>query len=241
MSFDYRNIFEDGRIVSVTFPEDQYFREEHEKKMIVLHHTAGWNNGRGVFDWWASNKQKVATCCAVEDDGKIVQGFSSKFYGWHVNVWSRYNQLPNYLKNIRKPASYYERHSIGIEVTNWGPLQMRGGNLYAWVNNYGLKGKGVIVDPDKTPVIKYESGYRGHRYYEKYTDEQIQTTYDLCYYWMDRYEIPFTFKGADHFFDINQEAISGARGIHSHSGFRTDKFDMHPQPELIEMLQALSK
>lgn len=242
MEFEYKNVMAEGRILGVDFPKEQYIEEAHDKKMIVLHHTAGWDNARGMFDWWASNPQRVATCCGVEDSGLIVQGFSSRYYGWHVNVWSRYNMLPAYLKNIRRPASYYEKHSVGVEVTNWGPLQSRGGKLYAWPNDYGRKGKGVIIDPAVHPVTEYEGdGFRGHRYYESYTEKQIETLYDLCVFWMDRYDIPFTFKGWTHFFDINREAISGARGIHTHVGFRTDKFDMHPQVELIQMLQALSK
>lgn len=222
------------KIVSLDF--DDYIKEEHSKTMIVLHHSAGWDNARGMFNGWQSNRERVATCCGIVDDGTIYQGFSSKYWAWHINVWSKGNQLPEYLKPLRKKPEFYEQHSIGVEVCNWGALQKRDGQFYTYVNGYGTRGKAVTVNPDK--VVYYEGGFRGHRYYERYTDEEIQSLYNLIKFWSDRYNIPLNFSGPS-FFDVSKEAISGLPNVYTHANFRTDKSDMHPQRELIQMLESL--
>jgi N-acetyl-anhydromuramyl-L-alanine amidase AmpD len=224
-------------IEMIEFPEDQYYREKEDKKQICLHHSAGWDNARGMYNWFKSNREEVAVCLGIQDTGRIIQAYSSKYWAWHINVWSKGNQLPESFKNVRKPASWYEKHSIGVDVCNWGALQKRNGQYYAWPNNYGLRGEEVIVPSSK--VVYYENGYRGHKYYERYTNEEIKSLYELCKLWMDKYEIPFTFKGRN-FFEISHAAISGAKGIYSHSSYRTDKSDLHPQDELCEMLHRLS-
>jgi hypothetical protein len=40
-------------------------------------------------------------------------------------------------------------------------------------------------------------------------------------------------------FDVSKEALSGESGIWSHTSFRSDKSDIHPQGELIKMLKSL--
>jgi len=40
-------------------------------------------------------------------------------------------------------------------------------------------------------------------------------------------------------FDICEGAIMGKPGIYTHNSYRTDKSDIHPQPEMIQMLNTL--
>ena len=79
-------------IIQVDFSFNQYFKEEHPKTQVYLHHTAGNPNGVGTFAWWSSNKERVATCVAISGkssgtvDGQIVQGFSSKYWAYHLGL-----------------------------------------------------------------------------------------------------------------------------------------------------------
>jgi len=41
--------------------------------------------------------------------------------------------------------------------------------------------------------------------------------------------------------DISQNALNGVNGIYTHVSYRSDKNDMSPQFNLIQMLQNLSK
>ena len=40
-------------------------------------------------------------------------------------------------------------------------------------------------------------------------------------------------------FELNTDALAGKPGIWSHTSVRKDKFDVHPQDELIAMLKSL--
>jgi len=56
-------------------------------------------------------------------------------------------------------------------------------------------------------------------------------------FWNEKYKIPLDYNPT--MFDVSQEALSGKAGIWSHTSFRKDKSDIHPQPELIQMLKSL--
>ena len=58
-------------IIQVPFPETQFFKQAFRKEQIVLHFTAGADNPKGVFDWWTSTPEKVATPYVIGRDGTI--------------------------------------------------------------------------------------------------------------------------------------------------------------------------
>ena len=41
-------------------------------------------------------------------------------------------------------------------------------------------------------------------------------------------------------FETNEKALKGYHGVWTHTSYRTDKSDCHPQPELIEMLKNIA-
>ena len=75
-------------ITKVDFSSSQYIAEEHPKKQIYLHHTAGNSSAQRTFQGWNANADKIATCVAISGkgsvDGEIVQGFSSKHWAYHL-------------------------------------------------------------------------------------------------------------------------------------------------------------
>ena len=97
----------------------------------------------------------------------------------------------------------------------------------------------VYVNSVDVPVQHYPDGFRGFKYFEKYTDAQIRTLGELLLYWNKRYNIPL-----DYHNDMWRESYSakiGHSGIWSHVSFRSNKSDCHPQPELIEMLKTIQQ
>ena len=42
-------------------------------------------------------------------------------------------------------------------------------------------------------------------------------------------------------FHVSMSALKGVSGIYGHCSFRPDKTDIHPQPDMIEMLEKISK
>jgi hypothetical protein len=214
-------------LVQVDFPTTQYLREEHPKRQIYLHHTAGNSSGANVFKWWASNPERVATCVAIagpgsaDGDGKIVQGFGSKYWAYHLGV------KRNVFDAFGVPFTNLDKNSIGIEICNWGQLSYTGGKFYNYV--------GGEVSADQ--VIKLDVPYKRHIYFHNYSDAQIQSVKDLLLLWKDRYGIPLTYK--EDIWTVTQRALRGEAGVFTHNSVRTDKVDVYPHPKLIAMLKSL--
>ena len=40
-------------------------------------------------------------------------------------------------------------------------------------------------------------------------------------------------------FELNKQALAGAEGVWTHTNVRSDKFDLSPQPAVIEMIKSL--
>jgi N-acetyl-anhydromuramyl-L-alanine amidase AmpD len=214
-------------LVQIDFPSSQYVREEHPKRQIYLHHTAGNSSGTNVFKWWASNPERVATCVAIagpgsaDGDGKIVQGFGSKYWAYHLGV------KRNVFDAFGVPFTNLDKNSIGIEICNWGQLSYTGGKFYNYV------GGEVLADQ----VIKLDVPYKRHIYFHNYSDAQIQSVKDLLLLWKDRYGIPIKYN--EDIWTVTQRALRGEAGVFTHNSVRADKVDIYPHPKMIEMLKSL--
>lgn len=209
----------------IKFPTSQYERIEYEKKQVVLHHTASGSGAYNDIAFWESDKKRIATHCIVEHDGTILQCFSSKYMAYHLGVGLKGNKVPG---KYKKDPFWYDKHSIGIEIDSWGPLTQKDGKFFSWT------GKEVLSEN----VVYYPKGYRGQLFYERYTADQIETVRQLLLWFHERYEIPLDFNYD--IFDVCNRALDKVPGIYSHTSYRSDKTDVHPQQELCEMLEGLS-
>lgn len=214
-----------NEITQIDFPDNRYIKEQTIKRQIVLHHTVSGKGSAGDINWWKQNPQRIATAIIIEWNGDIIQLFSSKYWAHHLGVRASNNKALN-------------MGSIGVELDAWGGLVKFNKKWYPalWDNKLNK----FIADTRKTPIKNiqtYPNTYRGFYAYEKYTDEQIESLRKLLVYWGDVYNIPLKYN--ETMFDVSSEALSGTPGIWSHTSFRADKSDIHPQPELIEMLKSL--
>lgn len=217
------------------FPENKYFKEGFPKTQVVLHHTVSGPNIDGDVESWIKNKNRVATAIIVARDGTPYQLFSSRYWAYHLGSGD-HDQ---------------DRRSIGIEIDNWGWLTLGTGNPKVFQHEHPkyryFPWHMKVTDPNKyytyygnsvnVPVQYYPNMFRGYKYYEKYTNEQIQTVGELLLLWKTKYGIPLTYH--DKMWELNQDAMNGEPGVWTHDSFRKDKTDCHPQPELIEMLQII--
>ena len=212
-------------IIQVDFPDNQYMREQTNKKQIVLHHTVSGQGVDGDINWWKQTPDRVATAVIVGWDGKIYQCFSTQYWAHHLGCKTTNNTLLN-------------KRSIGIEIDSWGGLVLNAldGKYYPAIWN----GKKNIPNLKVKPIVNvqlYDKPFRGFSAFEKYTDAQIEAVRQLLVFWGAKFNIPLTYNST--MFDISNEALSGKSGIWSHISFRSDKSDIHPQLELIEMLKSL--
>ena len=219
------------KIKQVPLPESQYIKEVTEKKQIVLHHTAGNSSGPGTIKMWANDDRgRIATCVTISGkgaskdtyDGEICQAFSSKHWCNHLGI------KPDVFRSRGIPYQRLDKIAIGIEICNWGPLTKKETKFYNYVDRE--------IPADQ--VTELETPYKGHRYYHRYTDAQIESTRQLLLYWRDTYGIDLTYREED-MWTISTQALKGEQGVYTHNSYRKDKSDIYPCPRMIAMLKSL--
>jgi len=209
------------KIVQERLDSNQYIQETHPKKQIYLHHTAGGPDAVSVARFFNNKEGKVATAFIIGANGTIVQCFSSKHWAYHLGL------KQEIFTEAGVSYQSLDKISVGIEICNYGPLTKRNGYYYNYVG-------GKV---DYTKVTFLDQKYKGHIYWQSYTDAQIESTRQLLVYLCDTYNIP-----RDYFatiFDIDKRALRGESGIFTHNSVRKDKSDIYPCPKMIAMLEAL--
>jgi hypothetical protein len=216
-------------ILQVQFSSDEYVKEETKKKQVYLHHTAGNSSGVATFKGWdADSRGRIATCVCIsgkgakEGDGKIVQGFSSKYWAYHLGA------KRDIFEAYDVPYIALDKISIGIEICAWGQLEERNGKYYNYVNR----------EVAKEDVCTLDEPYKKHIHFHKYTDEQIRSVENLLKYWNEIYGIPLDYREED-MWSVSTDALKGVAGVYTHNSVRRDKIDIFPQPEMIQMLKGL--
>ena len=231
----------------IYYPENQYFREKTRKKQIVLHHTVSGNNVAGDIYYWQNKGEKVATSFIVTRNGEIFQLFLTDYWAYHLGLETNSNLILN-------------KNSIGIEIDSWGGLLELDGNWYPARTNGDIQKPfpDTRVKPIKDIVEykapEYPNGYHGFSAFEKYTDKQIESTRQIILaitksfpdielkYVNDLYggNMWGTFNTITNKWEVDENAMAGKSGVWTHTSFRTDKSDCHPQIELIQMLKSLT-
>jgi len=193
--------------------DTQYFKEKSFKNQIVLHHTAGGGNADNVIHGWDFNPERVGTAYVIDSLGIVKTAFEDQYWAYHLGLKSISNTQLN-------------KNSIGIEVCNWGQLKKVGDKYLNYINKE--------VPADQVVQI---AKFRGFEYYHKYNDLQLAALRKLILELCAKYSINRTYNSD--MWDISQNALSGKNGIYTHVSYRTDKNDMSPQFNLIEMLKNL--
>ena len=209
------------KIVQHRLSNDQFFQDVHKKKQIYLHHTAGGGNPIAVAKYFHQKQERVATAFVIGEKGTIVQLFSSKHWAYHLGL------KPEVFAEKGVNYQSLDKISIGIEICNFGMLKKQNGNF---INYIGGK-------VDRSQVTELNGKYKGHIFWQRYTDEQIESTRQLLVYLCDTYGISKEYNNS--IFDIDKRALRGENGIFTHNSVRHDKSDIYPCPRMIEMLQNL--
>jgi peptidoglycan hydrolase-like protein with peptidoglycan-binding domain len=210
-------------------PKGEYLAGPTKKDWVFLHHTAGWENPYNTITAWAKDTRgTIATEFVLGGpkitngdtrwDGELVQAFPTGGYGWHLGTGN----------------NVMHRNSVGIEVCNFGWI--RDGKTY--VN--------TTVDSDQ--IVTLSKPFRGFTQWHRYSDKQIQVLKDWILFIANRDNIdvrkglPELIKtqGAHAAFDfVDVKHVERTPGLWNHTNVRKDKFDMFPQPELVDMLMEL--
>ena len=221
---------DNGLIINRHFlPPGEYKSGITKKEYVFLHHTAGWQNPYRTIDHWGRDSRgAVATEFVLGGqsikgndetyDGEMVQAFPEGHYGWHLG---------------KNGSQHMHTHSVGIEVNNFGYL--KNGKTYAGTTAH------------ESQIVTLPKPFRGFKDWHRYSDKQIEAL-RLWILWIaerDNIDVrkglveEVKKKGADGF-EFNEDAYYGrVKGMWTHTNTRKDKFDMFPQPELLDMLVGL--
>jgi N-acetyl-anhydromuramyl-L-alanine amidase AmpD len=202
------------QIINHPLSDNQYFKDKYTKRQIVLHHTVSDGNAKGVIDWWEIQKEKIGVAFVIDREGIIYKAFSSAFWAHHLGTKEINNTILN-------------KQSIGIELCSWGMLTEKNGRYLNCDNE----------EVNHEEVNKYNYIFRGSRYFQSYTDQQLISLTQLLRYLCETYNIPKKYNSD--MWDYSKVAVRGDKGIFTHVSYRKDKSDCHPQKELIDVLKNL--
>lgn len=211
-------------------PKNEYLNGRYSNEYIVLHHTAGGDDPKAVIDSWGRDSiGRVATEFVIGGqrctdgrstfDGQIYRAFPEGNQAYHIGA---------------SGSSYMNTHSVGIEMCNMG-----------WVKN-GRTYTNTIVRPDQT--VTTAAPFRGYSTWHRYSDRQLRALRSLLIYISNRDGIDLhkgiynwiKTEGPAKAFEFHQDAYYGkVKGLITHANIRKDKFDVSPQPELIDMILTL--
>ena len=158
---------------------------------VIIHFTAGPINA--AINTFSNAKNKVSAHLVVGRDGSIVQMVPFNIVGWHAGE-SSYNGRTG-----------FNQYSLGIEIENAGEVTKSGNVFRAW---YGSSF-------DASDVI--EATHRNQhapKFWHAYTEEQIQTVFDICQKLIDQYDIKFI---------LGHEEIAPARKTDPGPAFPLDR------------------
>lgn len=219
-----------GLVIDNSFLSNtQYVTTKTNKDLIVLHHTAGWDNPYNTISSWnRDDRGRVATEYVIGGikctdgtttyDGKIVRAFPEGYWGYHIGTAG---------------VTGMDKRSVGIEVCNFGHI--KDGKTYA----------GSVCQPSQ--IVTLSEKFRGYNQFHRYSNKQLESLKKLLLYIANRDNIDLH-KGIYEWikkqgvkaFDYQADAYYGrVKGMVTHANIRKDKEDMFPQPELIDMILSL--
>lgn len=199
-----------------------YYAVEHPKNRIVLHFTAG--QLRSDLSALTRNNYHVSVAFVIGRDGTVYQLFSSKYWSGHLG------------KGIgnTNTGNAQDKCSIAIEISNYGYLTLRNGNLETYYSRQkDAQGREGPVDvycslDEKQAYLKTDSPFRGQSYYAAYTNEQMESVVVLLRYLTAQYNIPRDFLPEPIRYQATEDVLA-FKGIVSHINYRpTGKWDIGP-------------
>ncbi len=189
-----------------------YYREEFPKEKIVLNYTTG--NLKSDTETLTQPNSYSSVPFIIGRDGTVYRLFNS-------NYWSSFLG-----KGILGGNVEQSKKSIGIELSNYGPLVERNGYLetiYSRVPNqrYGKASPAEIYCSltDTSAYIHLDTPFKGHAYFASFSDAQYESLIKLLRYLTYTYQIPREFLNENIRYSSNLRTVS-FKGIVSHINFQ---------------------
>lgn len=154
-----------------TFLQSPHGGDPLRPRWLVMHYTA--DGGDTAVDWFRDPRSKASAHLVISRDGKITQMMPFNQVAWHAG------------KSEWKGVSGLNRHSIGIEMVNYGELfrhPQRGWMRYWRQDDGSYKWIGPAV-PESELMLDGERQIAGQRLghaWQRYTDAQVAAAFDAA-------------------------------------------------------------
>ena len=224
-------------------PGKQYFiTHEHPKTQIVLHFTVGGLQG---------DVQTLTSGEGIDKNGDIIDPYrvSVPFIiarnGRILKLWDEQKCWSNHLGpwaiGGNKKGS---QKTIGIELSNLGPLKKKDGKLYC------LKGKHFYCNEQDTDlyVDLKETPFRKEQYFAKFETAQYDSLITLLRYLIKTHKIEPKFLDENQRYDyagetlLTKDFLQNFKGIVSHVNYRkSGKWDIGPAFDWKRVIEGVQK
>lgn len=214
-------------ITQYNLPSGEFVDEETHKDFIILHSNHGTLDPHKQIDLWANDQRgRVGSHYVIggpnsEKDGLILQAIKDHNWGYHLGP----------IKNTS-----LQKNSISIELCSFGPLEYKDNKYFNW---YGLE-----VAPEQ--VESLEVPFKGHRYFHKYSEAQLESLKALLILIRNRHDINLKTgllemlkSNTKDAFNYSKRSLNSRSGIFTHGNLVESKLDLFPQKSLISMLETL--
>lgn len=199
-----------------------YYGVAHPKQRIVIHYTAG--SLRPDIETLTTGNRHVSVPFVIARDGTIYQLFSSRF--WSGNLGKGIGNT--------NTNNAQDKCTIAIEISNYGFLTARDGNLETCYSR--LKNKAGVPGPvdvycslvETDAYEKLSTPFRQQSYFATYSKAQYQSLIILLRYLTATYNIPRQFMPEPMRYQATNDVLH-FKGIVSHVNYRSDgKWDIGP-------------
>lgn len=183
--------------------DNWYFKEKTDKTKIVLHFTMGNLPG----DIGELTHHYVSVAYVVARDGQVYELFDPDYWSYHLGP------------SATGGNGIESKASIGIEVSNYGPLYLENGTLFT-----AYKSAYCSLQDTQAYVAIPRPGYRGYFYFASFTSEQYEALRVLMSGLIRRYSIQKKWAADPGVFFKS----APGPGIWTHQNYRRDKVDIGP-------------
>lgn len=185
-----------------------YIEDIIAKEKVVLHFTAGYL--KGDIATLTQPGIDISVPFVISRNGDIYNLWSSKYWSYHLG------------KNAVGGNTEMSSKTIGIEISNIGPLKKKGNNLVTTYSD-----KDVYCSINDTTLYHKVPVYRGFEYFASFTEAQYKSIKRLLKFLTNKYNIPFQFLPESKRYVVFSNAeVVNFKGICSHVNFRKDKWDI---------------
>jgi len=156
-----------GALLNVPYKPSPNRSGKLDPEYLIIHYTANGGVSETVRHF-SRTEAKVSAHIIIGRDGQVIQSVPFDRVAWHCgkSEWGGRTKLNNY--------------SIGIELVNWGPVQLRSGKYYTWT--------GQEVPENETVWLARPADGK-YMFWQTYTDAQVHTCFEVALAICEHYKL----------------------------------------------------